>query len=195
MVTSICVTGAGGFIGTNLLARLAEQDDAIYAVDVVFRYEKLPGVTYIESSYGDLMWLDAVPKFDVVIHLAAVGNVRNSLADPIAVFERDVVELTRFLENLRANDMVPRTFIFTSTAGAMFGSGSGRIFDESIPDPQSQYAIFKYVNEEIILKYANAFDFSARVFRLSNVYGPFSDHKVNFINKFIEYLLEIYRQI
>lgn len=181
----VAITGAGGFIGSNLVAHLVERPSfEVIAVDKIFRYSKYGSVSYIEDCYTSNRALREMKVCDVIVHLAASGNVKKCQQDSRSHFENDVANFEFLLKSLADHcHRVPK-IIFSSTAGALF-SQQHAIDDQATPRPASEYGLFKYFNEQLLTNYAHWYGFDYTILRFSNIYGMNGWHKENLIPNLI----------
>jgi CDP-paratose 2-epimerase len=196
------VTGGAGFIGTNLVHRLAGEGRRVVVVDSLAR----PGVDrnrqWLEDQHGhrvsfvgkdvrDASVLRSVlARADAVFHLAAQVAVTTSLDDPLDDFATNVQATLSLLEELRRLRR-PVPLLFTST-NKVYGSlpdvelerVAGRWLpvdlrlrdrgvDEARPlDFCTPYGCSKGAADQYVLDYAKTFGLPALVFRMSCIYGP-----------------------
>lgn len=178
------VTGAAGFIGPHLMAGLARKGAIVRGIDVdsraVARVQKtLPkGASVQVGDAGDLKAVSKlVANCDMVFHLAADPDVRNSTAHPLAHFEQNAVGTLTVLEAMRAAKC--RRIVFPSTS-TVYGNAS------IVPTPEdytplvpiSVYGASKLAAEALLSSYAAAFGFDAVALRFANVVGPGTTHGV-----------------
>lgn len=123
---------------------------------------------------------DCLSGVDLVIHLAALGNVVESIREPIANFNANVSATLSLLEAMRLSS-VPR-IIFSSTGGALMGNTPPPVSELSLPKPISPYGASKLSCEGYISAYCSSYGLSSVILRFGNVYGPFSLHKKGVIN-------------
>lgn len=182
----VAITGAGGFIGSNLVAHLVERTTfEVIAVDKIFRYQQYASVSYIKDSYTSDRALREMNLCEVIVHLAASGNVQKCQKDSRSHFENDVANFEFLLKSLTAHGRPVPKIIFSSTAGALF-SQQRVIDDEATPNPASEYGLFKYFNEQLLTNYAHWYEFSYTILRFTNIYGKDSWHKENLIPNLIK---------
>jgi UDP-glucose 4-epimerase len=184
----VLVTGAAGFIGSNLVDRLMSQGISVCAFDNlssgitenVDRWLGNSGFTFIR---GDLLNRFDLAKlegndYSVVYHLAANPEVRVGLANPNVHFQQNIVGTRNLLEFLRRSQQKP-TLVFSSTS-TVYGEPS------RIPTPEdyaplmpiSLYGASKLACEALISAYAYTYGFKAIIYRLANIVGPRSRHGV-----------------
>lgn len=171
----IVVTGATGFIGSNLAASLARAGHDVVSTGRAenpvekARHERLSklGVRVDTGSLLDAGFAGRlVQGAEIVIHLAAAqheGNVPDS-------YFRDVnVNGTRNLLDASVAAGV-RRFVYGSTIG-IYGSAGGTALDEnSPPRPENIYAVTKLEAEAVVREYASRLETS--IGRISETYGP-----------------------
>lgn len=154
----IGVTGAGGFVGSALIERLAEKGipDAGSSPTVVAIDARLPelmpaGVVRAEGDLADLQFLDSLfeTPFEALVHLAAVPGGAAE-ANPVLGWRVNVEATVGILERLARQASAPR-FVFASTI-AVFGVPlpSGRVDDETLPLPTMSYGSQKLMMETLI---------------------------------------------
>lgn len=171
----ILVTGAFGFLGTAVVARLVTAGHDIAALSR--RLDAVHPVPGVEPVTGDILdralMEKAVQGVDAVCHLAALTQVRESFARPEAYFEvnregtRTVLEAAAARAELRGR---PTRFLLAST-GAVYGPADEELLNESvIPHPTSPYAESKLAAEELALGSAGEW-LRPTVLRLFNIAG------------------------
>ncbi len=170
------VTGGAGFIGSNIVKLLLEQNHDVTVLDNLLSgyQENLdPFLADIRFVKGDIRNSDdvdtAMQGNDVVFHLAAsVGNKR-SIDHPIEDAEINVLGTLNVLESMRRYDV--RRIVSTSSAG-IFGELKTLPIDESHAiDPDSPYGVTKLASEKLVLAYGKLYKFQAICLRYFNVYG------------------------
>lgn len=182
-MSRILVTGAAGFIGSNLTDRLLELGCEVLGVDSFTDYyarERKEGNLAGASSdrrfrlvEGDLLDLDLgglLGDVDGVVHLAAEPGVRTSWGDNFPRYLRRNVEATqRLLESLPRN--VER-FVFASSSSIYGSVGDGPVGENSPSRPLSPYGLSKLAAEEILGVYARERGVPVTALRYFTVYGP-----------------------
>ena len=121
----ILITGSKGFIGTNLIHYLATFGHQIVGIDndsagsINARYTS----SVCSHFTGDLSDIDFVAKcmkdVDLVLHLAAKGNVIESINSPFENFNNNVASTVSLLEAMRVSGV--NRIVFASTGGALMG--------------------------------------------------------------------------
>jgi nucleoside-diphosphate-sugar epimerase len=162
----ILVTGATGFVGSNLLPVLAEAHD-VFALARTAPSDAAPGVTWFEQDLAQP--LTGLPEqIDAVIHLAQSRRYREWPDGAPDMFAVNVESTFRLLDFAQAAGA--RAFLHASTGG-VYG-GSPRPVTESDPIDVSAgfYPASKWSAEALVAGYQSAF--VTVVFRFFFVYGP-----------------------
>jgi len=171
------VTGAAGFIGSNLVAELLELEQDVVGLDNFStgkRENLIPGLRLIE---GDIRSLDAcreaVKGVDVVLHQAALGSVPRSIDRPLTTHDNNVNGFLNMLVATR--DAGIRRIVFASSS-AVFGDDPVLPkVEERIGRAASPYGLSKHINE----LYAQVFNYCYGMewvgLRYFNVFGPRQD--------------------
>jgi NAD dependent epimerase/dehydratase len=178
----VLVTGAGGFIGSHLVAELVERGASVRAL---IRYTS-------RGDRGALAWLDgdlddqvevvlgdvrdaesvaaATKGTDVVLHLAAQIAIPYSYVNPRDFFETNV--LGTFNVARAALDNGVGRVVHTSTS-EVYGTAQTVPITEDHPlETQSPYAASKLGADKLIDSFHRSFDLPATVLRPFNTYGP-----------------------
>jgi UDP-glucose 4-epimerase len=184
----LLVTGGCGFIGSNLVPMLLERGDDVRVLDsfAIAGPERLPAS--VEVIEGDVREADALSAAadgaEAVIHLAAAGNVSDSVTDPLSNFE---VNARGTLLTLQAAvDGGVRRFVFASTGGALIGDAPPPVDETSVPRPISPYGASKLCGEGYCQAFRGSYGLETVALRFANVYGPRSDLKRGAATTFIK---------
>ncbi len=173
----VVVTGGAGFIGGNLCRRLlaAPAVTEVVALDDLstgdrHNIESLP-VRLLEGSVTDSDVLDrAFEGAGAVIHLAALGSVPRSVADPLASHHANATGTLMVLEAARRHGNL-HTVVASSSS--VYGSNPVLPKHEDLATrPMSPYAASKLVTEGYTLAYGNSYGLPVLAFRFFNVFGP-----------------------
>jgi UDP-glucose 4-epimerase len=178
------VTGAAGFIGSNLVDRLLADGHEVTGFDnfstgcaeFLEKARPCPRFRLIE---GDLLDYDAVARAvagsDFVFHLAANADVRFGPDHPRKDLEQNTMATSNVLEAMRAAGA--RKIAFSST-GSVYGEPEVFPTPETAPFPvqTSLYAASKLAAEGMISAYAAAYGFQAWIFRFVSILGERYTH-------------------
>jgi len=161
------VTGANGFIGSNLVASLVGGGWNVLAVDKV-RCKGIPAesvVLDVRTPGGLLAFLDGETT---LFHLAACADIRFSVQDPREDFDNNVKGLFEVLEAARQRGS---RVLFASTASVFNASNPLPWVETALPRPMSPYAAGKLAGEAYCYAYHRCYGVDVRVARMFNVYG------------------------
>ena len=168
----VLVTGATGFVGSELCATLAGLGLEVRAM--ARRPFPSPGarITVVTAALEDEAAIrDAVDGIDAVVHLAGRVHVLRDHASEAEAYRRVNVEGTRLLAEC-ALDAGARTFVLASTVKVM-GEGSPVRYIETMPPaPADAYAESKLQAEALVRQLARQRGVHAPILRLPLVYGP-----------------------
>jgi len=190
------VTGAAGFIGSNLVEYLLSQGQRVIALDnfttgnennlrdAVSEAKnslKESGLLYRPSNYsfvnGDICDLDTCLKacegVDFVLHQAALGSVPRSLADPIRTNDANVSGFLNML--VAARDTGVNRFIYAASSSTYGDHTALPKVEETIGNSMSPYAVTKYVNELYAQVFGRCYGLNTVGLRYFNVFGKRQD--------------------
>jgi len=182
------VTGAAGFIGSNLVEALLKLNQRVTGLDnfATGHQHNLAEVRELVGEaawsrfsfiHGDIRKLDdcntACQGVDFVLHQAALGSVSRSIADPITTNDTNV---TGFLNMITAaRDAKARRFIYAASSSTYGDHPALPKIESQIGNPLSPYAVTKYVNELFADVFARCYGTEAIGLRYFNVFGPRQD--------------------
>lgn len=168
------VTGAAGFIGSNLCRRLVNEGWTVTGVDDMSagRREFLPNINgFIQEDFASQNVLDAIraQKFDYVFHLAAKPRVSYSCEHPVETHDINVNRSLVLLEACKGNI---KRFINTSSSSVYGGASVLPTPESHLHDPKSPYALQKSVMEGYCRLYYQLYGLDTVSVRPFNVFGP-----------------------
>ncbi len=178
------VTGAAGFIGSRLAARLLDDGHDVQGIDALTPYydpadkranlEDLRGRDGFSFDEVDLRTapLEGAVEADVVFHLAAQPGVRASWGTTFEAYAgQNVVATQRLLEACRAAATPPR--IVMASSSSVYGEAERHPTPEDVtPRPVSPYGVTKLAAEALLTAYAANFGLASVALRYFTVYGP-----------------------
>ena len=187
---TVLVTGAAGFIGSNLVKRLFKEFTDIKIVgidsvtdyyDVDIKYGRLAEIkalnrdwTFVKASIADkgiVNDLFAKHHFAVVVNLAAQAGVRYSITNPDAYIESNLIGFYNILEACRHNEVEHLVY---ASSSSVYGSNKKVPYstDDKVDNPVSLYAATKKSNELMAHAYSKLYNIPSTGLRFFTVYGP-----------------------
>lgn len=192
---TVLVTGAAGFIGSNLVAELMKTVDRIKIVGIdnmndyydvsikeyrLCEIEKLAAEksgcewTFIKGNIADRVLIDECFEkygFDVVVNLAAQAGVRYSITNPDVYIESNIIGFYNILEACRNH---PVEHLVYASSSSVYGSNKKIPYstDDKVDNPVSLYAATKKSNELMAHSYSKLYNIPSTGLRFFTVYGP-----------------------
>ncbi len=197
----VLVTGAAGFIGSNLVERLLTTENSIEIVgldsvndyyDPSIKEYRLANIAKVTESYPQNHWhfvkgniadkvlidrLFADYDFDVVVNLAAQAGVRYSITNPDAYIESNIIGFYNILEACRhsydGGASGVQHLVYASSS-SVYGSNKKVPYstDDKVDNPVSLYAATKKSNELMAHAYSKLYNIPSTGLRFFTVYGP-----------------------
>lgn len=184
MRTTFFITGAGGFIGRHLTARLIADGHTVLGVDDLSASGSRLTEGVAEARV-ELLSVDALKGVDTVIHLAAAKRVDASFVDLTPVGRNLHADLHLFQTAFDAN---VRRLIFASSCEVYGDSPRIPNSERARPRPASPYACAKFASEQVLNSISSMHpSTSVSILRLFNVYGE-DEATTALIPKFVERL-------
>ena len=194
------VTGAAGFIGSNLADALLDRGYRVRGVDdfSTGRRSNLEPLSsredfsFREADIRDAEAMaDAVDGVDSLFHQAAVASVPRSVEDPVATTDANCTGTATVLDAARRADV--DTAVVASSS-SVYGASEELPKVETMPaTPESPYALSKYFTEELALQFSDFYDIDTVALRYFNIFGPRQDPEGQYaavIPKFISLMLD-----
>ncbi len=192
------VTGAAGFIGSNIVEELVRRGERVRALDNLStgRLSNIePFLDRIDFTQGDVADSDALSALlagvDYVLHQAALPSVPRSVADPLASHEANATGTLKLL--LAARDAGVKKVVYASSS-SVYGDSQELPKREDMPTrPLSPYAVNKLAGEEYCKVFARVYGLPTVALRYFNVFGPRQDPHSQYaavIPAFISAMLE-----
>jgi UDP-N-acetylglucosamine/UDP-N-acetylgalactosamine 4-epimerase len=177
----ILVTGGAGFIGSNLVGSLLE-DERVSLVRVadnlatgslsnLSEFRSNPRFEFVEADIRDYAaCLDFCEGIDRISHQAALGSVPRSIADPLTT---NAVNITGTLNVFTAAKEKGVQRVVFAASSSTYGDHPGLPkVEHLIGNPLSPYAVTKYVNELYARVYASIYGLDYVGLRYFNIFGP-----------------------
>jgi UDP-glucose 4-epimerase len=194
---NVFVTGAAGFIGSNLVDRLLADGLSVIGWDnlstglqpFLEKTLRQPQFTLLRGDNLDLSALTAAMQgCDFVVHLAANADVQYGPRNPRRDIDQNTNATFHVLEAMRANGI--KRIAFSST-GSIYGESSVIPTPEDAPFPiqTSLYGASKVASEGLISAYGEAFGFESYIFRFVSILGEryTHGHVFDFYRQLIEH--------
>lgn len=191
----ILVTGAAGFIGSNLIKAVYKQFDDVDVVGIdnmndyydprlkderLAQLQAFPGFTFVRGSIADKALIDRIfadYKPQIVVNLAAQAGVRYSITNPGAYVESNLIGFYNILEACRHSyeqyEWGVQHLVYASSS-SVYGSNKKVPYstDDKVDNPVSLYAATKKSNELMAHAYSKLYDIPSTGLRFFTVYGP-----------------------
>ena len=184
---TVLVTGAAGFVGSYVAARLAGMGHRVVGCDNFndyydpqLKHDRVAallqpaGVECENVDIADAAQLRALferVRPELVVHLAAQAGVRYSLQNPDAYIQSNLVGFGNILEACRHHKV---EHLLYASSSSVYGSNAKVPFSEAdqVDEPVSLYAATKKANELMAYSYSHLYGFPATGLRFFTVYGP-----------------------
>lgn len=192
---TVLVTGAAGFIGSNLSKRLLQdvQDIKVIGIDNMNDYydvrlkdERLKELSdytsfvFIKGDISDRTTINNIfneYKPQVVVNLAAQAGVRYSISHPDAYISSNIIGFYNILEACRHsydNGQIGVEHLVYASSSSVYGSNKKVPYstDDKVDNPVSLYAATKKSNELMAHAYSKLYNIPSTGLRFFTVYGP-----------------------
>lgn len=182
------VTGAAGFIGSNLVEALLRINQTVIGLDN-FSTGLQCNLSQVEILVGAKAWSnfrfirgdicdlntcrEACNNVDFVLHHAALGSVPHSIEDPLLSNHNNVTGFVNML--VAARDARTKRFVYASSSATYGDHPALPQFEDQIGKPLSPYAVTKYVNELYADVFARCYGIETVGLRYFNIFGPRQD--------------------
>lgn len=186
---TILVTGAAGFIGSNLVKELYNRfsDIKVIGFDSVNDYydvnlkeyrltelKNFKNFTFIKGNIADKALVEKVfeeYKPEIVVNLAAQAGVRYSITNPDAYLESNLIGFFNILEACRHNKVEHLVY---ASSSSVYGMNKKIPYstEDKVDNPVSLYAATKKSNELMAHAYSKLYDIPSTGLRFFTVYGP-----------------------
>lgn len=174
-MTKSLVTGAAGFIGSNIVDYLVEQGHKVVCVDNESSdaHDNPYWNSNTTNIRGDIrdytLMSSAMVGVDYVFHLAAEARIQPSIENPINAVSINDLGTATILQCAREANV--KRLIFSSTSSA-YGMNESPNVETQIPDPLNPYSVTKLNGENLCKMYNSLFGLKTTILRYFNVFGP-----------------------
>jgi len=162
-MSKVLVTGALGFVGSNLVDMLVAQGHEVYGIDNLssesssIKYEN-PSAVYILGDVQNVVKHYGDKKFDKIFHLAALARIQPSFEKPLEYFDANTLGTAAVCELARISNA---SLVYATTSSKNHGTPY-----------LTPYTYSKVAGEGILKTYVECFDLNASMCTFYNVYGP-----------------------
>ena len=183
----VLITGAAGFIGSNLALRLLERGDSVIGIDNhndyydpaikearLARHANHPNYTHLRIDLADRKAIEAAftdHKPQRAVNLAAQAGVRYSIENPLAYIDSNIVGFAHILEGCRHHGVEHLVY---ASSSSVYGANTTMPFSvhHNVDHPLSLYAASKKSNELMAHTYSHLYGLPTTGLRFFTVYGP-----------------------
>lgn len=198
---TVIVTGAAGFIGSNLIMELIKASNKIRIIGIdnmndyydvsikEYRLKKILSLmekyeasswSFIKGNIADKTMIDSIFKNykpDIVVNLAAQAGVRYSISNPDAYIESNLIGFYNILEACRHSyddGAKGVDHLVYASSSSVYGSNKKVPYstDDKVDNPVSLYAATKKSNELMAHAYSKLYNIPSTGLRFFTVYGP-----------------------
>lgn len=177
--SKILITGGAGFIGSNLVDALINNNEIVVVDDLSMgKIENLPLVSnlhFFKHSITDQKFMRTLLikwDFDYIFLLAAVASVADSIDRPFETHMINQDANINIIDKVRTNDLHVKRILFASSAAVYGNNPILPKRENSMINPLSPYAIDKYATERFVINYGRLYNIPTVATRFFNVYGP-----------------------
>jgi UDP-glucuronate 4-epimerase len=183
----ILVTGAAGFIGFHVIARLLARQDQVIGIDNLNDYysvqlkkdrlkhlDREDDFQFVQCDFSDREALEAAiasHELDAIIHLGAQAGVRYSIENPYVYAQANLVGHLNMLELARSRKIAHLVY---ASSSSVYGGNKNLPFsvEDRVDHPFSLYAATKKADELMSEAYANLYRLPQTGLRFFTTYGP-----------------------
>ena len=182
------ITGAAGFIGSNLLEALLQLNQKVVGLDNMSTGHQR-NLDEVQSRVSPLQWQNftfmqadicnlaecqtACAGVDYVLHQAALGSVPRSVEDPITTNDSNVNGFLNML--VAARNAKVKRFVYAASSSTYGDHPTLPKVEHQIGKPLSPYAVTKYLNELYADVFGKTYGLQSIGLRYFNVFGPRQD--------------------
>jgi len=180
----ILITGAAGFIGSQLAYHFYQKGDNVTLLDN-FSYGSEDNLIFEDKDFrgeiirGDIRDRELIKslflqhKFEYVYHIAAITPLPDCQTNPVQALDVNVTGTVNILENSRIYGV--KNVVFASTSAVYENNTDFPSVENSVVPPSLLYPSTKYAAEQFCRSYADIYGMNITALRFANVYGPHLD--------------------
>jgi UDP-glucuronate 4-epimerase len=178
------VTGAAGFVGSNLARQLLREGHEVVGIDVLTDYYEVSikrgnlasipqtGFTFVEADLNTVDLGSLLADVDWIFHQAGQPGVRMSWGKDFAIYVRQNIEATQRLLEAAKDAPNLKRLVYASSSSIYGNAERYPTSEEDRPQPVSPYGVTKLAAEHLCSLYASNFGVPTVSLRYFTVYGP-----------------------
>ncbi|MHB8565644.1 MAG: GDP-mannose 4,6-dehydratase [Nitrososphaerales archaeon] len=164
---TILVTGSTGFMGSNLVSYLKNQNANVHTMG-----RENDKVSSDVTSKENIARILSQEKFSGIFHLAARTNIKDSWSDHLGYLKVNFEGTLNILEELRLQDSERKTRFLLASSSSVYGNSYQSIIEESFPKkPVNPYALSKSCAESLCEGYFSTYGIKTKIARPFYVTG------------------------
>ena len=183
-MSRILITGAAGFIGSQLANKLWKNGEEVFLIDN-FSYGSEDNLIFDEHSFvdeiyhkdiRDLPFMEALfseKRFDIVYHFAGITPLPDCQNNPVDAVDVNVRGTVILLDLVRKYGV--KKLIFASTSAIYENNTDFPSVESNVEKPSLLYPSTKYASEQFCKAFSDAYGIPIVCLRFANVYGPHID--------------------
>lgn len=169
------VTGAAGFIGSEVAKKILERGDKVVTIDNLSTGKKDHIPEGVEFIFGNTYDTDIIKslegrKFDAIYHIAGQSGGVTCWDDPVYDLDSNVTSTLLLLDYAKRTGC--KKFIYASTMSVYGDENPCPVKEDDCIKPKSFYAVGKNASEHYMRIYSEEFGIKCTALRLNNTYGP-----------------------
>lgn len=183
-MSNVLITGAAGFIGSQLAYRLYQDGENVFLIDN-FSYGSEDNLIFAEHDFRDEIYrkdirdqkfmesLFSEKSFDIVYHMAGITPLPDCQNSPVEAVDVNVRGTVILLDLVRKYGV--RKMVFASTSAVYENNADFPSVENHVEKPSLFYPSTKYAAEQFCKAFSDAYNIPIVCLRFANVYGPHID--------------------
>lgn len=170
---TVLVTGSSGLVGDPLIGLLTARGDRVVGLDPAPPPNRLPGVTYLETGFGDYDATSALlerHRITKIVHAGGISGPMLSRDAPHHITTTNLVSTLDLAEAAYRNGI--ERFVYCSSVSAYGVMDQGPVHEDAPLRPESVYGATKAASDHVLSAYRAEYGLDAIGLRYSTVYGP-----------------------